>query len=174
VIKVIGIDYSKSMLKRLKTNLGSYYRDVIIINCDASNLSSFLPQIIEDNDLSMHKKVFACMLGTFGNMDHATRNKIIIQLKKIMRSGDVFVLSVWDNTNFKAGISMYKKFEGLIGKFNNTDIDELDSEIQTKNNYYIKWFAKKKLIKFLHDEGFKIADTCPQTTDFFFAIKATI
>lgn len=179
IVHVVGIDFSRQMIRRLRQNLQKYNvseigNEVSVVQRDVTQLSAFLPALLKKHNLENYCKVFCIMLCTLGNMRSQTRKTVLQEIRKVMNPGDVLIASVWNRTLFKKGVQeIYKEFTSLIGDFNEKNVNYEEAEFETEAKYYIHWFSKRELKELFGETGFKVEDISPKKTDFFILVKAT-
>lgn len=181
IIHIVGIDSSNQMIRRLKQNLqkteytvSGTTNEVSIVERDAKELSSFLPALLKKKHRENFCRVFCIMLCTLGNMRKKTRKTVLQEIRKVMNPRDILVVSVWNRALFKRGVEeIYRKFTGLIGEFNEENVNYGEAEIVTNTEYYIHWFSRGELQELLSENGFEVEDIKPKTKEFYIVARAT-
>jgi len=102
--KIIGLDYSPSMLSFLRKNLNNYKHKIELVEDDLLK-PVLLPKIIRNQKQPM---IYLSLINTFGNF---TENERIIALKNIsslLKSSDRIILALYTRHHFVKSLNSIK------------------------------------------------------------------
>lgn len=114
--EIIGIDYSREMLRFCKKVAEKYKTKITLVNDNLTSLKK-LKSLIKDEKYPL---IYICLINTFGNFEEKERRRALNNIKKLIKRKDRLILS------------LHKRSERIKAKIS------LPHQIQTKENPVIK------------------------------------
>lgn len=160
--RVVGVDYSKSMLEQAKQNLSSIYFD------NRSLLEKI--ELYEGNILNLPFKdrefdIAIFLNNLLGNIpcssiykSESQRIRVLREMRRVLRPHGSLVISVYNSSKFSKEDGYGEVFEIDENLSNLETFDVVVRYKKTGTPGYSHWFGKDEICNLLSDQGFKIIE----------------